>query len=261
MRAMALALVVLVACAGPSRPVEGPKVASPVVPLPVDPVPAGEGANLVLTREQRAPIELGATATLRYEGLVVESIAAGPSAAYPAGSGLSLTLVLEGGARAERQTVSLLSEGYTSRPVAWFGSHRVTLLDVKDPEREAKVELVVERVSDRARPGAPVVARVEVGQSITLDDGVRVEFLGNSTKEIGEGEAAPLLVALRYLVPGEEPRASESSVGSDGGPLGWTWRDYRFVIVEHAYAAWMKLSIERLVLDRAATGCAACRPR
>jgi len=39
---------------------------------------------------------------------VVESIEAGPSEAYPAGSGVSVTLIVEGGGSPERRQVSLV---------------------------------------------------------------------------------------------------------------------------------------------------------
>ena len=76
-------------------------------------------ANLSLTRGQRVTLELGGSETLGFEDVVVESIEAGPSEAYPAGSGVSVTLIVEGGGSPERRQVSLLSSGYRSHPVAW----------------------------------------------------------------------------------------------------------------------------------------------
>jgi len=207
-------------------------------------------ANLSLTRGQRVTLELGGSETLGFEDVVVESIEAGPSEAYPAGSGVSVTLIVEGGRSPERRQVSLLSSGYRSHPVAWFGPYRVTLVDVKDPHRAAQVDLVVERVSERSLPGEPVVVRVEAGQSITLGDAARVEFLGHSTKHIDAGERPPLMVALKYHIPGEAPLSTEFNVGTDDRPQTWTWRDYRLTIVEYVYNAWMRVSVERLALDR-----------
>jgi hypothetical protein len=219
----------------PARPTAQP--AQPMTTVP----------NLVLTHEQRAPLYLGSTATIRHDGLVIEDIAASPDGAYPAGSGISLTLIVEGGPSPIRRSVNLLSSGYTSRAAAWFGDIRVTLLDVKDPhKREARVELLVERITGDVVPGAPVLVRVAAGGTFELDADTRIEFLGNSTKTISKGDQPPLMVALRYLVAGEEPEKTEFNAGT--GPYAWDWRDRRFTIVDHAYDQWMQLKIERLRL-------------
>ena len=255
MRALPLLLLTLGACA--TRPsASGPAPLTPGTPSgPNTPAPQPPAAPMTpthtLTLDQRAPLELGSTATLRYEGLVIEDIAGSPDGSYPGGSGISLTVIVDGGATPQRRQLSLLSAGYTSRPSAWFDRHRVTLLDVEDPYKKgARALFVVERVSDRTRPGPPVVVRVAAGQSIDLDDEIRVEFLGNSTKEISAGEKPPLMVAVKYHVPGEPPDSTEFNVGADDTPQSSTWRDDRLTIVESAYNAWMRVSIERLQLER-----------
>lgn len=228
-----------------ARPVEARPISDPA-PQPTQPMTTA-APNLVLARDQRAPLFLGSTATIRYDGLAIEDIAASPDGAYPAGSGVSLTLIVDGGAAPLRRGVNLLSPGYSSRAAAWFGDIRVTLLDVKDPyKKDVKVELRVERVTDEVLPETPVQVRVAAGGTIDLDAETQLEFLGNSTKTISKGDRAPLMVALRWLVAGEEPEKTEFNAGS--GPYGWDWRDRRFTIVAHAYNEWMQLKIERLRL-------------
>lgn len=256
MRVPPLLLFALAGCTG-RAPGPAPLQPQPAPPSPTD-APARPVApprpNLTLARDQRVPLQLGGTATLRYENLVLEDIAASPDGSYPAGSGITLDLILDGGATPERVPLTLLSSGYRSRPCAWFGEFRVTLIDVKDPHRAPRVELALERVSARTRPGAPQVVRVEVGQSIPLDDEVRVEFLGNSTKHIDPGEKPPLMVALRYHVPGEPPLSTEFNVGSDDKPQTWIWRDYHFTILASGYNASMQVAVARLQLDLATPG-------
>ena len=256
MRVPALLLLALAACTG-RAPGPAPLQPQPTPPPPID-APASPVTpprpNLTLAREQRVPLQPGGAATLRYDNLVLEDIAASPDGSYPAGSGITLDLILDGGAAPQRVPLTLLSSGYRSRPSAWFGEFRVTLLDVKDPHRAPRVELALERVSARLRPGAPQVVRVDLGQSIALDDDIRVEFLGHSTKHIDKGEPPPLMVALRYHVPGEPPLSTEFNVGSDDRPQTWTWRDYHFTILASGYNAYMQLALARLQLDPATPG-------
>lgn len=98
--------------------------------------------RITLEKDQRN--EIGDGLTLHYESLVIEEIAAG-GPGYPAGSGITLVLVAEGAGAPQRQQVSLLSEGYDSHPTATFGRYRVTLIDVEQPMRDARVILKIER--------------------------------------------------------------------------------------------------------------------
>lgn len=250
-------LLLTVACARrPAEPAR-PEVTTPdATPTPTATTTAqpmtSAAPNLVLTRDQRAPLALGSTATIHYDGLVIEEIAGSPDGSYPGGSGISLTLVVDGGPAPQRRSVSLLSTGYTSRRAAWFDDRRVTLLDVEDPYRQARVALLVERVTGDVLPGAPVEARVAVGGMVALDADTRVEFLGNSTKSISAGERPPLMIALRYHVAGEEPATTEFNAGTDDRALTWVWRDRRFTVTRYAYDEWMQLRIDRLRLAPAA---------
>jgi hypothetical protein len=247
-RTLLALLLCLAACdkrpAAPARPPE------PAAPTPSDPPTGPMTANLVLTSHtQRAPLALGHTALLRYDGLAVESLAASPDGAYPGGSGVSLTLYLEGGPAPLRRDLSLLSPGYTSRDRAWFGDHRVTLLDVKDLyTKSTRVELLVERVTGEPLPGPATAARVVRGDSVELDADTRLEFLGNPARQVAAGERSPRTIAVRYHVGGEQPESAELDVGPDGSRRSWDWRDWRFTVTAHAHDEWLQLEIRRLRL-------------
>lgn len=246
-----LCLLPLAACAtrraDPPVISAGPPKPGPAAPTEPNRMPS-TGPNLTLTGEQPQPLWPGSTAKIHCEGIAIKTLA-GAGDAHPGGNGVSMTLVVEGGAAPIRRMVSLRPPGHTSRSHAWFDDTRVTLLDVEDPyEKGARTLLRVERVTDRARPGPTTAVRVMRGQGFDLDDDVRVEFLGNSTKEISRGERPPLRVAVRYLVPGEQPDAGEFNVGSEDRPQSWRWRDYRFTITDHAHDEWMQLAIDRLEL-------------
>lgn len=219
----------------------------PVPPpsAPADPVPLSTATPIVLASGQR--LALGGGATVHFTGVVVEEIAASPDGNYPAGSGITLALIFEGMGAAERREISLLSTGYDSVREAWFDRYRVTVVDVKDPLRDPKLEVIAERITDRVRAGAAISVRVERGADLALGTAT-MTFRGHSTKHIDQGELPPLMVAVEYRAPGAAPERFERNVGTEDRPQRWSWRDYRFTIVAHAYDAWMQLAIERLEL-------------
>lgn len=202
--------------------------------------------SITLTKDQRLALEGGVS--VHFSNVVVEEIAASPDGTYAAGSGITLALVFEGVGRSARRELGLLSSGYTSTPAAWFDRMRITVVDVKDPHRNPRVELIAERVTDRVRPGAPIVVTLERGGEVVLE-GATMKFLGHSTKHIGPGEEAPLLVAVEYRDSSGHAERFEGHVGTEDRPRSFRWRDYQFTILEHAYDMMMKLSIERLELE------------
>jgi len=227
---MRWALILVGACGAAAPP------PPPAPPAPMKSIPLQLAANQQLT--------FGNGVTLRYDNLVLEEIAAGPSPAYPAGSGLTLTLILEGQGDPQRRSVSLLSEGYTSKREAWFDRYRVTLDDVTSPHRDAVVALHIDQVTDQAGP--PTFANVTKGSSVALGSAEMI-FKGHGSKHIGPGETSPLMVALDYSVPGEEPEHVELNAGEGPRP-SWRWRDYRLTVVAHEFDESMRLEIARLQL-------------
>jgi len=240
-------VLVLAACA--SQPPAPPAPASGPPPTAPGPAPPPTGATMPLLQlTQDRPITLRSGVTLRHEGLVIEEIAAGPSPAYPGGSGVTMTLVVDGigGGVAVRRPISLLSPGYTSQNVAWFGPYRVTVVDVKDPHRrDAVVELTVEETTDEVVPGAPIVATITRGGSLELGDATMI-FVAHGHKRTRPGETSPLLLTVQYRVPGSETEEQHGELTGD--PPRWTWRDRRFLVRDHAYNASMQLEVVRLRL-------------
>lgn len=248
MRRPGCLVLMLAACATrtPASPTPAPDVPPRVTPDPASP-PANEAKMQTLQITRATPLTLRSGVTLQYENIVIEEIAAGPPG-YPAGSGVTLTLVVEGigGGVAIRRPISLLSQGYTTHDVAWFGPYRVKVLDVKDPyRREVAVELTVEEVTEEVLPGAPVVVTVAKGGSVELGEAT-MTFVAHGHKRTRPGETSPLLLTTRYQVPGAETEELHGSL--DGAPMRWTWRDHRFTIRAHQYDASMQLEISRLRL-------------
>lgn len=235
-----LVVSLLGACAVPAP---APKMQPPSAPAPVA---ATSSSSTTLAPGER--LELGGGVTVHFSGVVVEEIAASPDGSYPAGSGVTLALIFEGRGAPVSREISLLSPGYDSVREAWFDRYRVGVVDVNDPIRAPRLDLVAERITDRVRPAAPIVVRVERGGEVALG-AARMTFLGHSTKHIDAGESPPLMVAVEYQAPGAAPERFETNVGTDDRPQRWSWRDYLFTIDAHAYDAWMQLSITRLELE------------
>ena len=246
MRRSGSLVLVLAACATntPASPAPASDGPPRTTPDPA-PSPASEAKMQTLLITEATPLALRSGVTLRYENIVIEEIAAGPPG-YPAGSGVTLTLVVDGigGGVAIRRPISLLSRGYSSHDVAWFGPYRVRVLDVKDPyKREAAVELTVEEVTGDVLPGAPVVATITKGGSIELGDATMI-FVVHGYRGTTPGETSPLLLTTRYQVPGAEPEEQQDAL--EGSPMRWTWRDHRFTIRDHEFDDSMRLELSRL---------------
>lgn len=252
-----LLMTLVVGCAAsptttPTTPGDARPSPSPTMPNSVPTI--ATPTNVTLVEGQR--VAIASDRTLRFDNLVIEEIAGSPDGSYPAGSGLTLALLVEVTGQAEplRRTVSLLSAGYTSQREAWFDDYRVTLVDVQQPHAAARVALAVEQVSEHAPSGAPSVTRVERGQALPLDGQTTLVFVGNTPKHTSVGQALPLMLTVEYHVPGEDPDLKHMNLGDEHHPRPWIWRDFRFTIVEHAFDAWMRVSVERLQLKPVVIG-------
>lgn len=97
----------------------------------------------------RESIALDSETSLHVADVTVEEIAASPEdpQSYPAGSGISVTVVAVRGGQEQRVTLTQLSAGYESRTEGSLHGYRITLLDVEQPDRSPRVALRVERAA------------------------------------------------------------------------------------------------------------------
>jgi|GEM_PF-1969513 len=249
-------------CAGRSAPTE-PDVAEPqdaatVPAAPVKPAPEPEPEPAVKPEpkpepthvlELRKPVALDRQNNLRVESVVIESIEPSPDGEYPAGAGIDVGVVMQRGKYEVRASMTELSEGYASQPVAWLENYRVTLLAVDDPHNAPKVSVTVERVSEDSPPGAPTIGRLSEATPISLDDETVLRFLGHSHKRTYPGQTSPLMIAVRWETPGAEPEDQHTSIMPDG-PREFFWRDRVVKVVEWQYGDWMDLEIRQRALER-----------
>jgi hypothetical protein len=92
----------------------------------------------ILGLDQGMTFSTGLTVTLK--SIIVEEIAASPSnpAAYPAGSGVDVTLELRDDTGTQTVLLTRLSAGYESKPTAAWHGWTITLVDTRDEYREPK---------------------------------------------------------------------------------------------------------------------------
>lgn len=246
-------------CAGRSAPSE-PDVAKPQddspVATPAEPLPEPEPEPVVTALpkpthvlELRKPVRLDQDNELRVESVVIESIEPSPDGAYPAGSGIDVEVVMQRGQYEVRGTMTSLSEGYTSRPIAWLEQYRVTLVDVDDPRKAPEVSLVVERVAEGEATGEPSEGRLSAATPMTLPDGTELRFLGHSHKSVSAGMTSPLMISVQWAVPDYEAVDQHTSIETDGD-RAFEWRDLVVKVVDWQYDDWMDLEVRRRKLER-----------
>lgn len=235
LRCCGLALV-LTACATKSSEPSAPVVEAPPRDVPEEPAVA----PLKLSFTQ--PLKLGSGVTLRAEHLVIEEIAADPSGSYPAGSGITLAIVVEWpGSAPIRREFSLLSSGYASQQVGWFGPYRVEVADVQDAHRrEATVLLRLSKVTDVATTVPQVVTLIKQQGAVALGDAT-VALVG--LMRAGRTVEAPLYLDTEYRVPGQATEMQRDTIF--GAAKGWRWRDYRFTLLEEE-AESVKIEVVRV---------------
>lgn len=231
-------------------PVDEPADDAPAVEAPAPaPAPMPMPTHRLTPRE---PVSLDAQSTLRVEDVVIESIEPAPDDPErpPGGTGIDVTVVVQRGAHELRTVLTRLSEGYPSRPVGWIEDYRITLLDVADPHRAAKVALVVERVTEQDAHEPPQRLRVIKGQEALLDDGTGLMLVGHGHKRTMAGQRSPLVVTVQWREPGHEPVQQSRNLGPDDDDMRWTWRDLVVTVDAYDYDDWMDLTITRRALAR-----------
>lgn len=214
-------------------------------------VPAPEPTHSLALRES---VRLGPKHQLRAQDIVVESIEASPDGSYPAGSGITVSLVMTRDTFELPFELSLLSAGYASHTVGWVEDHRFTLLGVEDPLGKPAVSLVVQRVINTKTDNPPDRGRISKDHPLTLHDGVEVTFLGHSHKRTHAGQTSPLMISLQWLAPDAKPVQDGTSLYPTKGDRSWRFRDRDVTLDDHRYGDWMDLTIQRLQLQRIERG-------
>lgn len=255
-------LSVLAACrtpgeAPPAEPTSPPAAAEPAEPdnPDADPAPTTTPAPMPTPTHVlplREPVPLDSQNALRVQDVIIESIEPSPEdpEAYPAGSGIDVTVVMQRGSYEVRAELSLLSEGYTSQPVGWLEDYRVTLLDVAEPHRAPEVSLVVERVTDHDTDEPPQMLRLTKDQPSPLRDGTVLTLRGHGHKRTSPGQRSPLMIAVRWEVPGQPAVDQDTSIGPSEDDDRWSWRDLVVTVGEYDYGDWMDVTIVRRQLQR-----------
>jgi hypothetical protein len=184
--------------------------------------------------------------TINLTGLVFEEIAEAPGAAeaYPAGSGVTATLLLEHdfGMTGE-MNLELLSPPYDGRREGLFFGYRLVLTNVGQGPGNDGVELQVIQNEDIT---LSLLGRLR----LELDTWQHLAGLGwirftrhGHKRTLPDGPESPLIVALEYhsLLT----KHQEVQVKTSKGTGTWAWRRWRFYLLDYRYGQWMELLVAR----------------
>lgn len=170
--------------------------------------------------------------TLTLTGLTWEVIEPAPeSDAYPAGSGVTVSLAWDG----EDIHLTRLSAGYTSVEHHWLPDHHLAL----GPRIEDDgVDLVVERL----QVGLVRDVTVQRGERVDLGGELSMRFEGHSHKMVEAGES-PLMVNVSFLAGDQllEERTFSLDLPSD---RTFGWRHALFTLNAHNYGERMDLRVQ-----------------
>ncbi len=203
-----------------------------------------------ITLELRKPVDLG-EGTVELTDMVVEEIAASPDdpESYPSGSGVVVTVVLRGTAL----SLSQLSAGYTSTTSKWADEYRVTLLKAKSG-RAPTATIQLERASTTS-PTKSRSIRVNRGAVASLGGQQRMRFVAHGHKRTHAGQASPLILHLEFFQSAAEDGSGTVSDREEfsrnlftAESKMFTWRNWQFVLEDHAYDEWMQLTVTELPL-------------
>ena len=185
-------------------------------------------------------VDLADGARLGLTGYEVESIAADPDGVYPAGSGATVRLQVDG-------TVVVLTElssGYDSSRVGWSRKHRVELL--AHGGSPPWVDLAVDRVGPEIVAGSSRKERVTRGGTVTLDGDIAMKFRAHGHKHVmAGGPKSPLIVRVTYLAGERSPKQADINLWPPE-KAEWRWQDHRFRLLDYSYDDFMALEVARL---------------
>lgn len=83
--------------------------------------------------------------------------------------------------------------------------------------------------------------RVAVRQSVTMPDGLTLEFGGNSHKSVSAGQTSPLMIGGTVTLKGGKPASFTTSLYPPKSRLFRVADGRYFELVDHAYGEWMDL--------------------
>lgn len=244
-----LPVVLLLSACGPQLPAPVPPPEKPTATAvqPPEPTPPSAPTPMqpthVLVPGTAVPID-GST-TLVVEGVVVETLEPSPDGAYPGGGAVEVSLRLQRGDYEQHTSLLDITEGYQSRRVAWLDDVRIELVEVADVHNAPKVHVVMETVGEDTA-GPPRRIRIERGQTVTLDDGHRLQFVAHGHKRTFENQASPLIVHTRWHLPGFEPIDHGENLQTSEGERTWRVRDVQLTLIDWDYDGWMELEIRPL---------------
>lgn len=193
-----------------------------------------------------SPVPVDASTTLTVDGVIVETLEPSPDGAYPGGGAIEISLRLQRGGYESRTSLLDITEGYEPRRVAWLDDLRIELVEVKDLHHAPKVHVVLETVGTTTTDAPAQRIRIERGQTVTLADGHRLEFVGHGHKRTFENQASPLIVHTRWNLPGFEPVDDGENLQTSEGERTWRFRDVQLTLIDWDYDGWMELEIRAL---------------
>lgn len=221
----------------PPATAEEPEPKPPAVPMSMQPT------HVLVSG---SPIPVDTSTTLTVDGVTVETLEPSPDGAYPGGGAVEVSLRLQRGHYEAHTSLLDITEGYEARRVAWLDDVRIELVTVEDVHRAPKVHVVLETVGAKTTDAPPQRIRVERGQTVTLDDGHRLEFVGHGHKRTFENQSSPLIVHTRWHLPGFEPIDHAENLQTSEGERTWRVRDRQLTLIDWDYDGWMELEIRAL---------------
>ncbi len=201
----------------------------------------------IITLKPGAPaVTVDQNLRIALEHLIIEAIAADPSGAYPAGSGVNANLKCADG-YGHQQDILLneLSAPYHGKRIDFFQGYHLRWVKYHHAGG-GSLELGVKKLArgDYQELGTFTLKRKA---PLQIDDRLEVTFNAHSHKRSRTGgPASPLMLNLDYQQLGRE---TERGVGDKLKPAegrrDWYWHEYRFHLVDHSYNDWMKVEIWR----------------
>jgi hypothetical protein len=91
--------------------------------------------------------------------------------------------------------------------------------------------------------GTPFVIRTN--EVVTFPEGLTIRFLSHSHKRtMAGGPSSPLIIYMDYELGNEKQEQHQRNLQVDEGDKQWTWKQYRFELVDYRYGDWMKLVVQ-----------------